>query len=244
VVGPSGSFTMGSPKSEPGRDDDEGQQHRVTIAKAFAVGKFTVTFDEWDACVADGGCNAPSVYGYNKPEDKGWGRGKQPVIEVNWPGAKSYAAWLSKTTGKTYRLLSESEWEYAARAGTTTPFWWGSSISTSQANYVGTKTYNNGRKGEYRQRTVPVDSFAPNGFGLYNVHGNVWQWVEDCYANNYDGAATDGSARTSGDCTKRVLRGGSWDLTPESLRAATRARGDPDYSYIDIGFRLARTLDP
>jgi formylglycine-generating enzyme required for sulfatase activity len=153
-------------------------------------------------------------------------------------------AWLSKKIGKPYRLLSESEWEYAARAGTTTPFWWGSTISTSQANYNGNYTYNNGPKGEYRIGTVPVDSFAPNAFGLYNVHGNVYQWVEDCYADSYAGAPVDGSAKTTGDCNERVLRGGSWSDLPRYLRAANRIRNDPDVRDNGIGFRLARTLNP
>ncbi len=238
VVVPSGSFTMGSPASEPERSSDEGPQHQVTIGKAFAVGKFAVTFEERDACVAGGGCN-----GY-RPEDQGWGRGKQPVINVSWNDAKAYIAWLSNKTGKTYRLLSESEWEYTARAGTATPFWWGSSISTSQANYDGDYTYNNGPKGEDRQRTVPVDSFAANPFGLYNVHGNVYQWVEDCYHDSYAGAPVDGTAVTTGDCSRRVLRGGSWYLNPRILRAANRFWLDPDYRNGSDGFRLARTLNP
>ena len=165
---------MGSPASETERTPREGPQHRVTFARPFAVGKFAVTFDEWDACVADGGCN-----GY-KPKDEGWGRDKRPVINVNWDDAQAYVAWLSRKTGKTYRLLSEAEREYVTRAGTTTPFWCGPSISTSQANYDGNHTYGSGSKGEYRQKTMPVDSFQPNPWGLYQVHGNVWEWTEDC----------------------------------------------------------------
>jgi formylglycine-generating enzyme required for sulfatase activity len=230
VVVPAGSFTMGSPKSEEDRADNEGPQHSVTIAKPFAVGRFAVTFDEWGACVADGGCN-----GY-KPDDKGWGRGRQPVINVSWDDAKAYVAWLSRKTGKPYRLLSEAEREYMARAGTTTPFWWGASISTSQANYGG------GSKGEYRAKTVPVDSFLPNAWGLYQVHGNVLDWVEDCYHDSYAGAPTDGSAWVSGDCSRRILRGGSWSELPQFLRAACRIRGTAVDRNIYRGFRLARTL--
>ena len=167
VVVPAGSFTMGSPASEPQRDVDEAHV-RAKIARPFAVGKFAITFDQWDACVAAGGCNR------YRPADQGWGRGKRPVINVNWDEAKAYAGWLSRKTGKTYRLLSETEWEYVARAGTTTPFWWGSSITPKQANYNGNYTYEGGgSKGEYRQRTVPVDRFKANAWGLYNVHGNV-----------------------------------------------------------------------
>ena len=155
-----------------------------------------MTFDEWDACVADGGCN-----GY-QPSDEGWGRGRRPVINVSWDDAKAYVAWLSNKTGKTYRLLSEAEREYVTRAGTTTPFWWGSSISTSQANYDGTNTYGSGVKGEFRHETLPVDSFQPNPWGLYQVHGNVWEWVEDCYHESYAGAPSDGSAWTFEDCSR------------------------------------------
>ena len=134
-----------------------------------------------------------------------------PVVCVNWDDAKAYAKWLSGKTGKDYRLLSEAEWEYACRAGTSTPFWWGSSISTEQANYDGNYTFGGGRKGEYRQRTVPVKSFEPNPWGLYQVHGNVGEWCEDCWNESYNGAPSDGSAWTAGDCAFRLLRGGSWD---------------------------------
>jgi formylglycine-generating enzyme required for sulfatase activity len=235
---PSGSFTMGSPASEAGRSDNEGPQHSVTISRPFAVGRFAVTFDEWDACVADGGCN-----GY-KPADR-WGRGRQPLINVSWDDAKTYVAWLSRKTGKGYRLLSEAEREYATRAGTTTPFWWGSSISTSQANYDGTHTYGSGSKGEYPDKTVPVSSFQPNAWGLYQVHGNVYDWVEDCYHEGYTGAPSDGSAWVSGDCSRRVLRGGSWVSDPKYLRAAYRGENNTtDFRNTIKGFRVARTLTP
>jgi formylglycine-generating enzyme required for sulfatase activity len=208
----------------------------VTIGKAFAVGKFAVTFDEWETCVADGGCN-----GY-RPADQGWGRGQRPVIRVSWDDAKAYEAWLSGKTGKAYRLLSESEREYVTRAGSTTPFWWGSSTSTGQANYDGTSTY--GKQGEYRKETVPVDSFQPNSFGLYQVHGNVWEWTEDCYHDSYNGAPLDGSAWTTGDCSRRVLRGGSWVDPPKNLRSAYRLRFITDFRSLIFGFRLRRTLTP
>jgi formylglycine-generating enzyme required for sulfatase activity len=204
IVVPAGSFTMGSPANEPERGADEGPQHTVTFAREFAVGKFALTFAEWDACVADGGCN-----GHN-PSDQGWGRGRLPVINLSWDDTKAYVAWLSKKTGKTYRLLSEAEQEYITRAGTTTPFWWGHSISTAQANYDGSHTYGNGLKGEFRGRTLPVDMFEPNRWGLYQVHGNVWDWTEDCYHPSYQGAPADGSAWTSNDCSHHVVRGGSW----------------------------------
>ena len=239
VVVPPGSFTMGSPANEPGRFFDEGPQHVVRFARGFAVGKFAVTFAEWDACVAGGGCG-----GY-RPADAGWGRVSRPVINVSWDDAQAYAAWLSKKTGATYRLLSEAEREYVARAGTSTPFWWGKSITPNQANYDRSSVYEGGgAKGASSKQTVPVDSFSANPWGLFNVHGNVWEWTQDCWNETYASASSDGLAFTAGDCSRRVLRGGSWSNGPGSLRAALRIRYDPagrDYGY---GFRLARTLLP
>jgi formylglycine-generating enzyme required for sulfatase activity len=238
IVVPAGSFMMGSPSSEPERSKDEGPQHQVTIGQAFAVGKFAVTFDEWDACVADRGCN-----GY-RPSDSRWGRGRQPVINVSWDDAKAYVAWLSRRTGKGYRLLSEAEREYVTRAGTTTPFWWGSTLTPRQANYDGTQVYDKGVKGEYRKRTLPVDAFEPNPWGLYQVHGNVLEWAEDCDHNSYDGAPPDGSAWTTGDSSRRVVRGGSWLSFPWNLRAADRGRITSVTRNYASGFRVGRTLTP
>ena len=218
VVIPAGSFSMGSPASEAGRFSNEGPQHRVRIPRAFALGKYEVTFAEWDACVSDGGCN-----GY-RPKDRGWGRGNRPVIYVSWYEAKAYVAWLSRKTGKRYRLPSEAEWEYAARAGTTTPFHFGSTISTDQANYDGNYTYGSGRKGVYREKTVPVGSFPSNAFGLHDVHGNVKEWVADCWNGSYAGAPGDGAAWMTGNCEERVLRGGSWFEGPGNVRSAGRHR--------------------
>src|SRR5262249_45008391 len=155
------------------------------------------TFDEWDAMQL------------HKPRDEGWGRGRRPVINVRWSDAKLYANWLSQKTGKTYRLLTEAEREYVTRAGTTSPFWWGSSISTNQANYSG-DPYGEGEKGENRRMTVPVDSFEPNPWDLYQVHGNVQEWVEDCWNDSYQGAPSDGSAWKSVNfCPDFVIRGGA-----------------------------------
>jgi formylglycine-generating enzyme required for sulfatase activity len=210
----------------------------VTFQKPFAAGRFAVTFAEWHACAADGGCG-----GY-WPNDAGWGRDDRPVINVSWDAAKAYTAWLSKKTGKTYRLLSEAEREYVTRAGTTTPFWWGSTITTGQANYDGNYTYAGGSKGEFRQKTLPVNSFKPNPWGLYQVHGNVYDWVEDCYVDSYQGAPADGSAWTSGECKYRVLRGGSWVVHPQFLRAAVHYRSYPVNRYDVVGFRVARALNP
>jgi formylglycine-generating enzyme required for sulfatase activity len=235
---PAGSFMMGSPESEPDRSVNESPQHEVTFAKPFAVGKFQVTFAEWDACVAAGGC------GHHKPKDEGWGRGSRPVINVSWDDAKAYVAWLSRKTGKSYRLLSEAEREYIARAGAATPFWWGASITPELANYDGTgDAYKGGgAKGEYRRKTMPVQSFNPTSWGIYQVHGNVYEWVEDCWHDSYEGAPTNGSAWTTGDCNYRVLRGGSWSNNPQFLRAAFRINNTPTDRDRDEGFRVARAL--
>ena len=239
IVVPAGSFMMGSPSSEEGRGGDEGPVHRVTIPAAFAVGKYEVTFSEWEACVAGGGCD-----GY-LPDGLHWGRGQRPVIDVSWKDARSYVGWLSRKTGKQYRLLSEAEWEYSARAGTTGPFHFGSTISTDQANYDGHGTYGSGREGVDRQKTVPVGSFPANGFGLHDMNGNVGEWVEDCWHDSYSGAPSDGSAwTTGGECDWRVERGGSWNFEPWHLRSAYRVRYSTWYRYYYIGFRVSRTLTP
>ena len=218
AVVPAGDYRMGSPSSEQGRRDDESPRHRVTISKPFAVGKYEVTFSQWDACVAEGGCS-------HRPSDNSWGRNERPVINVNWKDAKAYVKWLSGRTGHQYRLLSESEWEYVARAGTTGPFHFGRTISTDQANYNGGYVYGSGREGVNREKTVSVGRFPSNGYGLHDVHGNVWEWVEDCWHTSYADAPKDGRAwTTGGDCTLRVLRGGSWINEPRLLRAAYRFR--------------------
>ncbi len=239
VVVAGGSYKMGSPGGEAARSADEGPRHRVTMPKPIAVGKYEVTFGEWDACVAGGGCND------YRPRDRGWGRGRRPVMNVSWEDAKAYVEWLSGKTGKRYRLLSESEWEYVARAGTTGPFHFGSTISTAQANYNGDYSYGSGSKGVDRGKTVPVGSFQANGFGLHDVHGNVWEWVEDCWHGDYSGAPADGSAWTSGgDCGSRVLRGGSWINLPWFLRSAFRLGNSAGNRNNSFGFRIARTLTP
>jgi formylglycine-generating enzyme required for sulfatase activity len=234
---PPGTFMMGSPDSEPKRALKEGPVHRVTIPASFAVGKYEVTFEEWDACVSAGGC-VSDIFGRSDL----FGRGRHPVMNVSWKDVQTYLVWLSNKTGKTYRLLSEAEWEYVARAGTTTPFHTSATISTSQANFNGNKTYNGSSKGENRDRTIPVGSFGANQFGLYDVHGNVWEWVQDCLNDNYKGAPADGSAWTTGDCTYRVLRGGSWYNSPRLLRSAYRSRYGSVFRVNIVGFRVARTL--
>jgi len=228
IVIPAGGFTMGSPATEQGRYDNEGPQHEVTIAKSFAVSKFDVTFADWDACVSVGGC--PQV------TDSGWGRDTRPVINVSWDDAQTYVAWLSKMTGQPYRLLTEAEWEYAARAGTTTPYYWGDEIGKGNADCNGC-----GSQWDAKQ-TSPVGSFAANQFGLYDMAGNVFQWVQDCYHPDYNGAPTNGSAWTSGDCSNRVVHGGSWYTVPRNLRTALRSWDITDYRNNDLGFRVGRTL--
>jgi formylglycine-generating enzyme required for sulfatase activity len=253
VVVQAGSFTMGSPDSEEGRWSDEGPQVKVTIAKPFTVGRFAITRGEFSAFINEtrhdmsGGAYVWSGKEWKHDAKKSWRDpgfaqdDSHPVVCVNWDDAKAYAKWLSQKTGKEYRLLSEAEWEYACRAGTQTPFWWGSSILAEQANYNGNDTYGGGKKGEFRQKTVPVKSFQPNPWGLYQVHGNVWEWCEDCWNENHHNAPSDGSPRTTGDCSRRVLRGGSWDSDPAYLRSAIRNTLPADSRDSNGGFRLART---
>ena len=236
---PAGSFNMGSPAGEALRGSDEGPRRRVTFARPFAIGVREVTHDEWAACVADGGC------GGHSPSDYGFGAGERPVGDVTWSQARAYAAWLAEETGAPYRLPTEAEWEYAARAGTTRPFHTGATISTSQANYDGTRpAYGNGRAGEDRAKTVPVGSFPANAFGLRDAHGNVAEWVADCHAENYRGAPTDGSGVEASDCAARVVRGGSWRDGPEELRSANRTARAPGQPGDTVGFRVARDLAP
>ncbi len=244
VVLPAGSFTMGSPESEEGREPadkgSESPQHRVTIARPFAVGKFEVTFAEWDDCVAGGGCTYV-------PKDFGSGRGKRPVVNVSWNDITGqYLPWLNRKTGKTYRLLTEAEWEYAARAETRTPYAFGNKITRKQAQY---SEGDSGSAGG----AVEVASFPANAFGLHDIHGNVWEWVQDCWHGSYDGAPSDGSAWTGSrawarvtgaSCDNHVLRGGSWFLQAPNVRSANRwAVIVPGFRNFDIGFRVARTLN-
>lgn len=246
IVIPAGSFLMGAPTTEerafhPGPEaetrnksqdrpddvDNEGPQHNVTIVKAFAVSKFDVTFSEWDTCVSVGGCVGVS--------DGRMGRGAKPVINVSWNDALQYVTWLTRMTGKPYRLLTEAEWEYAARAGSVAPYYWGDEIGKGNANCVAC--------GSTWNQTSPVGTFPANRFGLYDMAGNVWQWVQDCYVPNYRGAPTDGSAWIIKDCTDRVARGGAWsNANPYFLHAAVRLPFPAAYRAVNRGFRIARTL--
>ncbi|MGD8912615.1 MAG: formylglycine-generating enzyme family protein [Candidatus Thiodiazotropha sp.] len=233
---PAGRFLMGSPASETDRYSNEGPQHEVTL-RAFALGKTEVPFDEYDRFAR--------ATGRELPDDEGWGRGKRPVINVSWNDAPAYAQWLSEETGKRYRLPTEAEWEYAARAGTTTPFSTGECITTDQANYDGNYDYAGcgAKTWVDRGATLAAGSLPPNPWGLHEVHGNVWEWVQDCWHDNYEGAPKDGAAwETDGDCTLGVVRGGDWDNTPENLRSANRLRVTTYVAYSILAFRLARTL--
>ena len=234
---------MGSPESEAGRSPDEGPQRRVTIAQPFAVGKFEVTFAEWDACVAAGGC-APEDQAPYRPEDEGWGRANRPVINVSWEDARRYVRWLNgKVGGRAYRLLSEAEWEYAARAGTSTAFSTGPMIAPTQAQFDHTQSYaGSPTLAQSPDSTAPVGTFAPNAFKLHDMHGNVWEWVEDCHADSYAGAPTDGSAKVNASCSYRVVRGGSWNYGPTRLRSALRNWNYPTLRLSLFGFRVARTV--
>ena len=228
VVVPAGQFFMGSREGE-GRSDEQ-PQHEVFISKPFAVSKFEVTFAEWDFCVADGGCFD------NKTNDGGWGRDQRPVIFISWNDAKSYIKWLSRKTGKNYRLLTEAEWEYVARANTNTKAWWGEKITPNIANCDGCGSIFDNKK------TAPVGTFVPNKFGIVDTLGNVYEWVEDCYSNSYNEASVDGLAFV-GQCDEsRVLRGGSWSTSYERLRSATRKKASPITQMDDYGMRIAKDL--
>ena len=225
---PGGSFRMGCVS---GRDcnDAEHPVHEVRVER-FELSKYEVTFEEYDRFTA--------ATGREPVDNEGWGRGRRPVIRVSWEDAVAYTKWLSGQTGERYRLPSEAEWEYAARAGSVTAYSWGNEIGRNRANCDGC-----GSQWDNRQ-TAPVGSFSPNGWGLHDLHGNVWEWVQDCWNRSYQGAPTNGSAWESGDCSRRVLRGGSWFFDPRILRSAYRGRLTASSRLRIIGFRVARTITP
>ena len=229
VVVPAGSFRMGCVSGQY-CFDDELPVHEVRVA-SFALGRYEVLFEEYDRFVA--------ATGRERPRDRGWGRGGRPVIYVSWEDATAYAEWLSAETGQRYRLPSESEWEYAARAGTTTRYSWGPEVGQNRANCIGC-----GSRWDEEQ-TAPAGSFAANAWGLHDMHGNVREWVEDCWHASYARAPAEGSAWSlGGDCGLRVLRGGSWINSPSYVRSAFRFGSDVGFRFGDVGFRLARTLTP
>lgn len=226
IVLPAGAFVMGSTPDEPGRRLDEAPRHAVSFAQPFALGRFEVTLAEWDACVAGGGC--PRL----EPYEDGWSRGRRPVINVNWRDAQAYVAWLAAKTGKPYRLPSEAEWEYGARGGVATAYASGDRISAADANFAG-----------QLGRTQEVGSYLANGFGLFDMTGNVAEWVEDCYVLNYLRAPADGRP-VIGECLRRVARGGSRFSPAEALRSAARFALDPRTRDVNTGFRVALALTP
>jgi len=229
---PAGSFQMGAAPGETARSASESPQRQVTIDNSIALGVREVTYEQWDACVADGGCA-------HAPPDHGWGRGVRPVVSVSFEDAQAYAAWLSKKTGQTYRLPSEAEWEYAARAGSQSAFSTGGGISVTQANFNGQFPYR-GAKETFRGRTAPVGSFQANAFGLFDMHGNAWEWTADCWKASHAGAPTDGAPASGGECGKRVLKGGAWNTGAWRLRSAHRIGKAVTAREFDNGFRVAR----
>ena len=228
VAVPAGSFQMGCVSGRRCRSWEK-PVHEVHVP-AFALSKHELTFAQWDSCTQHGGCR--------RIPDEGWGRGDRPAINLTWNDAQAYVSWLSKETGDTYRLPSEAEWEYAARAGTQTRYNWGDELGRNRANCDGC-----GSRWD-DDRTAPVGAFAANPWGLHDMHGNVAEWVEDCWNADYRDAPSDGSARLSGECDERVWRGGCYIFGPRSLRAASRTGMSPSFRSRYLGFRVARTLTP
>jgi formylglycine-generating enzyme required for sulfatase activity len=228
-----GSFTLGAPPTEAGASAAEGPPTPIAIARRIGVAVKETTFEEWNACVADGGCA-------HRPFDNGWGRGKRPVINVSWSDAQDYVAWLSTRTGARYRLPTEAEWEYAARAGAATPFAFGAAIAASQANFNASLPYG-AAAGLFRRMTTPTGTFGPNAFGLYDMHGNVWEWTNDCWRPDHSGVGPDGTA-FGGDCAARIIKGGAWNTGGVRLRAADREGSPLGARRSDIGFRVVRDL--
>jgi formylglycine-generating enzyme required for sulfatase activity len=230
---PGGSFQMGAAKDEEGASSDEYPQHSVTIAP-FYMGKFAITQAQWKAIAA-----LPKINHDLNLDPANFKGANRPVEQISWFEAVEFCDRLTQQTGKPYRLPSEAEWEYACRAGTTTPFHFGETISTDLANYDGNRIYGSGRKGQYRQQTTDVGSFSPNAFGLYDMHGNVWEWCGDRWHDKYDRAPSDGSVWEAGDSESRLLRGGSWNYNPVYCRSADRNWfGRDSRCFIIVGFRL------
>lgn len=247
VVIPAGSFTMGSPEDEEGRYEYECVQRTVTIDKLFAMGKHEVTFDQWDACVSAGGCKL------NPPDtgDEGWGRGDRPVINVSWLQANEYADWLSRKTGAKYRLPSEKEWEYSARAGSSASRFWGDNpdeaCTYANVNDRVTKAANDFPFDEHKcndghDKTAPVGSLEPNAFGVHDILGNVWEWMGGCWHDTCYGFGDVDTKMGPQDCYFRVQRGGGWNAEPDYVRPALRIRDDEDAGDRMSGFRVLRTF--
>jgi len=271
VVIPPGEYAMGSPSTETGRFDSEGPQHRVAIGYALAVGEYDITRGEYAAFArATGyrpnhaGCFTANASGAAVGLSAGanWRRpgfdqtARDPVVCISFDDASAYAAWLSRKSGHAYRLLSEAEYEYAERAGTTTAYWWGDD-ATPACSYANVADLDAKASSDWTARfpgrtveschdgyvfTSPAGSFRPNAFGLYDMTGDVWSWLADCWSDSYAGAPTDGSANLAGDCGRRSLRSGSWSYSSRILRSANRDRVTAAARLIDVGFRVARTL--
>jgi formylglycine-generating enzyme required for sulfatase activity len=243
VVVPPGSFEMGASDDDPEAYDDELPRRRVTIGYSFGIGVTEVTFAQWDVCVAHGGCR-------HRPDDRGWGRGDMPVMDVSWNDAQEYVAWQAAYTGYPYRLPSEAEWEYAARAGAGGPFFWAGdrnrgcryanmADASAAAFYPDWETV---ACDDGFAHNAPVASFRPNAFGLHDVLGNVWEWVEDCWSPSYGGAPSDGSPVVSGACRERVLRGGAATGLPGEVRLSQRGANDPELRAVYNGLRVVVPL--
>jgi formylglycine-generating enzyme required for sulfatase activity len=231
---PGGTFIMGSPKEEENSMDSERPQHEVTI-EPFFMGKYQVTQAQWRFVA-----QLPQVNRELEQDPSHFKGDNRPVEQVSWEDAVEFCDRLSQYTGRTYRLPSEAEWEYACRAGSAKPFAFGDTITTNEVNYDGNYTYGNAPKGEYRGRTTPVGTFQPNAFGLYDMHGNVWEWCQDSWHSNYKGAPTDGSAWLDNEesSNRKLLRGGSWFNYPANCRSAFRYDNDLDYRIGNFGFRV------
>ena len=234
VIGP-GTSVLGAADGERSSEAVETPQIEVNFDYSFAIGRYEVTQDQWAACLADGGCDN------YQPDDHGWGLGARPVINVSYENVQNYLSWLSSKTGATYRLPSEAEWEYAARSGTDTPFVTGDTSSTGQANFDGAYPFAGGKKERSAGKTLAVGSFSANAFGLYDMHGNVWEWVSDCWKASHRGADPSG-APVGGNCSQRVLKGGAWNGGAWRLRAAHRKPAKTSTSDYDLGFRVVREL--
>lgn len=230
VTIPAGTFTMGC-VTDIECVNNEYPPHKVNI-REFMLSKYELTFEHWDACVARNGCD-------HYPEDSNWGRGDRPVFDVSWHDVQQYIAWINRETGKKYRLPTESEWEYAVRAGTTTPVYTGSCLSTEMANYDGDLPLQGCEKGIDRKMTLEVGSFPPNDWGLHDMYGNVWEWTQDCWIRHYNDTPTDGSAFFFKDCPRRVLRGGAFNYRGHHTRSAIRYDYLPSIRLRNLGFRLA-----
>lgn len=242
VAIPAGTFTMGSPSSEPDRDDDEGPRKEIEIA-TFAASAHEITFGDIRACQAGGGCQGLDPWGETRSEL--WTTDDKPVINIRWNEAQAYIEWLSKTSGQPYRLLSESEWEYAARAGTTTPFHTGDTITGDQANYNGNRAYDSRSpaNGPYLRKPAAVGSYPPNAFGLHDMHGNVAEWVADCWQPTLIETPRNGKPVPLSQCNSRVIRGGDYSKVPSYVRSAHRDSEVATRRDDRIGFRVARSLD-